>query len=212
MLEKVRRPSQQGREAMYYADRQETAYRVGAYDYLHSVAMAPRMAIIAAYVRAYGVTGLLDVGCGTGDLLAYLAPDITYVGVDIAPTAIETAQRRFAHRPNAHFYCADFRSWQCPVAGLDGLVWAGIGVVWTRKGRGGSTSDWLDILEQAERPLVEGGTLILELVTPHWPALERLVADRYSYETGCDVNCFQSEESPHRSIRVFKKKALMPGP
>jgi hypothetical protein len=80
-------------------------------------------------------------------------------------------------------------------------------VVWTRKGRGGSTDDWLEILGQAEQPLADGGTLILELVTTHWPALERLVAGRYEYLTGCDLDCFQSEESSRRSIRVFKKKA-----
>jgi SAM-dependent methyltransferase len=205
MLEKVKRPYRFGRDAMYFADRQDDAYRSGAYDYLHSIAMLPRMAILAAYVRAYGLTSLLDVGCGTGDLLALLPPEVTYVGVDIAPSAIETAQRRFANRPNSQFFCTDFRNWREPVGDLDGIVWAGIGVVWTRKGRGGSTDDWLDILGQAEQPLADGGTLILELVTTHWPALERLVAGRYEYLTGCDLDCFQSEESSRRSIRVFKK-------
>lgn len=208
MLEKVKRPSPAGREAMYYADRQDAAHRSGAYDYLHSIAMLPRLAIVAAYVRAFGLRRVLDVGCGTGDLLAFLPPDVTYVGVDIAPTAVETAQRRFAERPNSYFFCADFRGWQCPVGDLDGVIWAGIGVVWTRKGRGGSTDDWLDILRLAEQPLVDGGTLIFELVTTHWPALERLVAGRYEYLTGCDVDCFQSEESPRRSVRVLKKKAV----
>jgi SAM-dependent methyltransferase len=207
MLEKVTGPSRSGREAMYFADRQDNAYRAGAYEYLHSIAMLPRLAVIASYVRAFGLRRILDVGCGTGDLLALLPPDVTYVGVDIAPTAVEAARRRFGERANCSFYCADFRSWRCPVDALDGVVWAGIGVVWTQKGRGGNTRDWLDILQQAEQPLGDDGTLILELVTGHWPTLERLVSGRYRYETGCDVDCFQSEESPRRSIRVFKKKA-----
>jgi SAM-dependent methyltransferase len=207
MLQKIAGPDKEGREAMYYADRQDVAYRRGAYDYLQSIAMIPRRATIAAYVKAFGLRTVLDVGCGTADLLAYLDPDVTYVGVDIAPTPIDMARARFADRRNAFFYSADFRHWQCPIAALDGVVWAGIGCTWTHKGRGGSSQDWRYILALAERPLRPDGYLIFELVTSHWPALERLITGRYDYETGCDIDCFQSMESPKRSIRVFKKKA-----
>jgi SAM-dependent methyltransferase len=206
MLHKIPGPDKEGREAMYYAERQDVAYQQGAYDYLHSIAMVPRMATIAAYIKAFGVTRVLDVGCGTGDLLAYLTPDVAYVGVDIAPTAIHQARERFAQRQNASFYMADFRHWTCPLSDVDGVVWAGIGCTWTHKGRGGSSRDWLDILALAERPLRVDGYLLFELVTAHWPALERLIEGRYAYETGCDIDCFQSAESPKRSIRVLKKK------
>jgi len=109
MLQKIPGPDREGREAMYYADRQEVAYRRGAYDYLHSIAMVPRLATIAAYVKAFGLTTVLDVGYGTADLLAYLDPDVTYVGVDIAPTPIGIARERFADRRNTFSYAEDFQ-------------------------------------------------------------------------------------------------------
>jgi len=210
MLKKVKGPDRAGRDALYYPDRQDQAYRQGAYDYLHSLAMLPRMSILAGYVRALGLSSVLDVGCGTGDLLDLLDPQVAYVGVDIAPAAVEAAQRRFVDRPNASFHVANFRDWTPPGRPVDGVIWAGIGCAWTRKGRGGSPQDWLDILALAERPLRPDGYLLFELVTVHWPTLESLVAGRYSYETGCDLDCFQSEESPKRSIRVFQKKVSGP--
>jgi len=107
MLKKVKGPDRAGRDALYYPDRQDQAYRQGAYDYLHSLAMLPRMSILAGYVRALGLSSVLDVGCGTGDLLDLLDPQVAYVGVDIAPAAVEAAQRRFVDRPNASFRLAD---------------------------------------------------------------------------------------------------------
>lgn len=211
-LRKVKGPDAEGREAMYYADRQEFAYQQGAYQYLQSIGMVPRLAVIAGYIKALGLTRILDVGCGTGELLAYLHPSVTYIGIDISPTAIATARQHFSDRPQTQFVVADFRQWNGALdqlgSILDGVVWAGIGCAWTHKGRGGSANDWAEILALAERPLQSGGYLIFELVTAHWGALERLMGDRYDYETGCDLDCFQSEESPKRSIRVLKKKVL----
>jgi SAM-dependent methyltransferase len=209
VLDKVPGPDAKGREAMYYAHRQDEAHRSGAYGYLSSIAMVPRLATIGAYARAFGVRRLLDVGCGAGDLAAYLDPAIGYVGVDIAPTAITQARNRFGARADTEFAVADFRAWDCPVP-VDCVVWAGIGGTWTRRGLRGDARDWLEILEAAERPLVPGGTLILELVTPHWPTLEGLIEGRYAYEAGCDLDCFQSDESPRRSMRVLRAAGSRP--
>jgi SAM-dependent methyltransferase len=48
---------------------------------------------------------VLDLGCGTGDLLAALAPS-RGVGIDIAPAAVGAARRKFAGR-NLHFFEGD---------------------------------------------------------------------------------------------------------
>lgn len=53
MLTGIKKPDREGREAMYYAERQDFAYRSGSYEYLDSIAMVPRLAVIAAYVRTY---------------------------------------------------------------------------------------------------------------------------------------------------------------
>lgn len=46
---------------------------------------------------------VLEIGCGTGDLLAAVSPRVG-VGIDFAAPLIDLAQARF---PNLHFYCRD---------------------------------------------------------------------------------------------------------
>ena len=41
---------------------------------------------------------VVDIGCGTGDLLEQLPPGVQYVGIDISAAYIERAQRRFGTR------------------------------------------------------------------------------------------------------------------
>jgi SAM-dependent methyltransferase len=206
MLKKVKAPDAVGREAMYFPDRQDEAYRRGAYDYLKTIAMKPRMAIISSYIQALGVRRVLDVGCGFGELVAALDPAVAYCGIDISAAAIASAQNQFAAREHTEFLVANFREWDAENRSFDCVVWAGIGCTWTRKGKGGTASDWLDILRLSERRLEPNGVLIFELVTPHWPSLAKLAEGRYDYLTGCDLDCFQSEESPKRSFRVFRPK------
>lgn len=211
-FERIPAPNADGRRAMYFARGQDRAYRTGAYDYLDSIAMTARMASIAAYLHRLDVHSVLDIGCGTAELLAHLDPEIAYLGVDIAPSAIAHAERRFAGRPRTQFHSGDFRDWEPPAEEFDAVVWAGIGFAWTLEGQGGQPADWLGVLAAAEERLRPGGWLIFELVTPHLPILERLVEGRYRPVAGVDLDCFQSEESPRRSIRVVQKRDTDPLP
>jgi SAM-dependent methyltransferase len=47
---------------------------------------------------------VLDIGCGTGEILSYLPDSIEYVGFDRNASYIANAQTRF-HRSNARFFC-----------------------------------------------------------------------------------------------------------
>lgn len=196
-----------GQALRYSAETQDEAYRSGAYDFVEALDMAPRMGVLAAYIRQLGLTRILDVGCGTGALLAQLDQDVTYVGIDISPTAVEAAQRRFADRPNASFHAASFRDWTCPIDSLDGLVWAGIGRTWTRDGRRGRFADWIEILDRAEAWLTPDATVILEMVAPHWSNLEPLIDGRYEALAGCEVDCLVDDHRAVRSVRVFRRRA-----
>jgi SAM-dependent methyltransferase len=49
---------------------------------------------------------VLDIGCGTGDILEFL-PDAQYTGYDISPQYIERARRRFGHRGEFHCSAVD---------------------------------------------------------------------------------------------------------
>ena len=196
----------EARRALYSAETQDEAYRGGAYDYLETVDLAPRMAIMAAYVARFGAKSVLDVGCGFCELLRYLDDDIAYLGLDISPTAIELARERFSGRANAIFEAGDFRDWTCPLGQVDAVLWAGIGRTWTHGGRKGDFADWLEIVELAERPLAPGGIVIFEMVTPHWAELEALIAGRYDYEVGCDIDCLAHDAKGRRSVRVFRRR------
>lgn len=54
-------------------------------------------------IRAPAGARVLDIGCGTGDILAYLPSSVDYSGYDVSPEYIAAAQRRFGTR--ARFTC-----------------------------------------------------------------------------------------------------------
>ena len=194
-----------GQEARYDPETQDLAYRSGAYDFAEGLDLAPRMGLLAGYVRHLGCRRVLDVGCGTGLLLDFLPRDVTYVGVDISPTAIEAARARAADWPDASFHVGTFRDWASPERALDCLVWAGIGRTWTRTGRKGNFGDWLDILDRAEPWLTPNAIVILEMVTPHWSSMAPLIEGRYTPLAGCDLDCLVDDHRAVRSARVFRR-------
>ena len=200
-------PIDAGQELRYAAETQDEAYKRGAYDFVETLEMSPRLGIVAGYIRHLGLGRILDIGCGPGLLLDHLNPDVTYLGVDISPTAIQAARARFGDRPNLHFHVGSFREWICPLVGLDCLVWAGIGRTWTRGGRHGRFEDWLEILDLAERALRPDAVVILEAVTPHWANLAPLIAGRYDALAGCEIDCLQDDHRTQRSVRVFRRRA-----
>lgn len=62
------------------------------------------------------IESLLDVGCGYGDLVAYLQvnrshwfPKLSYIGVDLHADAVEIAKKRYEHLDNCTFVWADVR-------------------------------------------------------------------------------------------------------
>ncbi len=61
-----------------------------------------RRTLVADYLRPGATDRLLDVGCGTGQILAYL-PAVHFVGIDPDPKAIEWAQQTYGAR--AKFIC-----------------------------------------------------------------------------------------------------------
>lgn len=69
-----------------------------------------RFEVIAQVVNPSNKS-LLDVGCGYGDLKAYLDDRFEpfhYTGIDQMPQFITEGKRRFAHQPDSHFFQTDF--------------------------------------------------------------------------------------------------------
>ena len=54
------------------------------------------------HVRPFPGMRILDLGCGTAEILSALPTDITYVGYDMSPEYIAAAQKRFAGRGTFH--------------------------------------------------------------------------------------------------------------
>jgi SAM-dependent methyltransferase len=89
---------------------------LGALGWKAPVSQLGRFDVIA---RVGDMTGssVLDLGCGYGDLKAYLDErfaDVTYIGVDHVPEFVEEAQRRYKGCPDTSFFRADFGGLQLP--------------------------------------------------------------------------------------------------
>lgn len=60
-----------------------------------------RLIYAREHLRAEPGQRVLDLGCGTGDILRFL-PDVRYVGYDISQRYVEHARLRFAERGEFH--------------------------------------------------------------------------------------------------------------
>lgn len=79
-----------------------------------------RFEVIAAAADFNGAT-VLDVGCGRGDLKAFLDErfqGVHYLGVDQMPEFIADARTRYAGCPRTALYCADFSTAQLPASDI----------------------------------------------------------------------------------------------
>lgn len=98
------------------------------YDFLQTVLGADRArkTVIRDHIRAAPGAKILDIGCGTGELLSYLSPDIQYVGFDLSQDYIEAARARNGSR--GRFECCDVADFDASEGGGVDLVLA-IGVL-----------------------------------------------------------------------------------
>ncbi len=80
--------------------------RARNYNLLQSLVGAEkvRRTLVAEYIGAEAGMRVLDIGCGTGGILAHL-PEVDYVGFDLNPKYIEEARARYG--PRGRFLCAD---------------------------------------------------------------------------------------------------------
>lgn len=64
-----------------------------------------RRVVCEQYIKATDGQIVVDVGCGTAEILKFLPPSIQYFGFDLSESYIESARRRFGQR--GRFSCAD---------------------------------------------------------------------------------------------------------
>src|SRR5205823_785581 len=79
--------------------------------------------IVREHVRPWPRARILDLGCGTGELLDYLG-DVTYTGVDVSDEYIARARDRRGQR--ASFLAGDATSLSVPARDFDRVVAIGV--------------------------------------------------------------------------------------
>ena len=79
---------------------------------------------VQEYIRPAPGMRVLDIGCGTGDILPFL-PQVDYFGIDIDPNYIRACQQRFgALGVSARFACQDVMQTDIDEPGTYDLVMA----------------------------------------------------------------------------------------
>jgi len=70
------------------------------YDLFQGIAGAKkfREIYVAEFLAPTGTERILDIGCGTADILAYLPATVDYLGFDASAEYIAAAERRFGRR------------------------------------------------------------------------------------------------------------------
>lgn len=97
------------------AENWDAEYRRGRWDYLRSLDELAHHSVIAGYCKFLRAGGaILDLGCGEGVLIDIMDPQAysEYLGVDIAPAAIERALARYNGK--RRFVVADISAYQPP--------------------------------------------------------------------------------------------------
>ena len=65
-------------------------------------ARSGRARVVREYVRPFPGMRILDLGCGPAEILDSMPDDIGYVGYDMSPEYIASAQRKFGNRGVFH--------------------------------------------------------------------------------------------------------------
>ena len=81
--------------------------------------------LVNEHVRPVEATRVLDLGCGTGEILTFLPSGVRYVGVDMNPGYIASAHERFASR-QAEFHVGDVTALGAGLSGFDCVLAFGV--------------------------------------------------------------------------------------
>jgi ubiquinone/menaquinone biosynthesis C-methylase UbiE len=101
---------------------------------------------------------ILEVGCGTGDILSFLEP-ASGLGVDLSPEMVEIARRKHGHRPELDFAVGTAEKLPAENRDFDAVVMCDL-------------IEHVDDVQQALRApaavLKEGGLLFVSTSNPLW--------------------------------------------
>lgn len=126
-----------------------------------------KVGAIAVYLPTRGV--VVDVGCADGPItekLAELCPDLTFIGIDNEPCAINSASER-DFRDNLSFRLADASEPIFERSSIDGIVFCSTAHELASFMKGGVGGLW-KVLDHSADALKVGGRLVIrDFVSPH---------------------------------------------
>lgn len=107
------------------------------------------------YVKPFPGCRILDIGCGPANIIAYLPASIgEYVGLDMSPSYIESARKRWTSRTNCRFSCHTVENWTVEEPAYYDVVMA-MGIVHHL-----TDDQATDLFGKARRSLKPQGTMI----------------------------------------------------
>lgn len=96
----------------------DAAYAKGTWDQLTATLEVAHYATIAGYLHYFlhASDAVLDLGCGEGLLVEYMAPSFyqRYTGIDISDVALAKARARHASRATLDFRCSPIERYSVP--------------------------------------------------------------------------------------------------
>jgi SAM-dependent methyltransferase len=118
----------------------------------------PDIERVRGYIRRYlpAAGSLLELGCGTGVLLAGLAADMPVSGVDLSPEMLATAA---SNAPEAHLVQADMTSFALGVR-FDVVI-----CVFDTLNHLPRFGSWLELFDRVHEHLAEGGLFAFDVNT-----------------------------------------------
>lgn len=192
-------------EITSFPKRQDESHSIGAYGYLSSLEMSPRLGAIAAYITHLESPSVLDVGCGTGDLASYISRETEYTGIDISVSAISNAMQR-ALPEKKQFLVADIHSYKSDI-NFSTVVWSGVG-----KGCAGKYNSaeeaWCKIITKMLAVLDDDGSLIIECIQEYKESISDICVRTLNMKLQCETQLSMVSEKTleHSNRHIFLYK------
>lgn len=132
-----------------------------------------RQAFVDEFIPSFPGGRMLDIGCGGGWVLEHLPAGVDYVGYDLNPDYVRSAQERFGAR--GRFFCADITSDGAPQVEGEFDVILALGLLHHL-----NDAEAARLCESAHAQLKRGGVLVTldGVYVPEQSAIARFIISR----------------------------------